>query len=338
MIKYVEAKDVIIEHVGEIEEWVYDIEVCNAHNFFANDILVHNSCYFALSSILKKLIGKDKLEYSNELIDAIDDFCEGFIAPKIAKENENIANELNAPFNCLAMKREKICESAFWQAKKRYAVKVWDDEGLRLKEPKIAITGLEIKRSSTPKFAQKKLMSLVELLLSEKANEAPNVLKGYRKDFMRADLIDIGLPMGINSMPTQGDYVAALNMGRKMVIPQHIKGALIFNELIRLCELEGIYRPCANGTKVYRYLLKPNPITNLFSKNVDTLDIRLSDAKIDVICIPQELESNKILDFFADFIDRDKMFGVAMGDAGERMIEACNISSTSANTLDAFFC
>ena len=85
MIKYLEIKDVIIEDLGKIEEWVYDIEVKNAHNFFANDILVHNSCYFALSSILKKLIGKEKLEYSGELIDAIDNFCEGFIAPKIAK-------------------------------------------------------------------------------------------------------------------------------------------------------------------------------------------------------------------------------------------------------------
>ncbi len=34
-----------VEDLGIIEEWVYDIEVEDNHNFFANNILVHNSAY-----------------------------------------------------------------------------------------------------------------------------------------------------------------------------------------------------------------------------------------------------------------------------------------------------
>ena len=293
-----------------------------------------DSCYFSLEAVIKKLSGRATLEYTDELITDIDNFCNGFIAPRVDKENKAIAEDLNAPFNVLAMKREKICESGFWVAKKRYAIKVWDDEGLRLREPKYSIVGLEIKRSNTPKFAQKKLMELVQLLLSEKDKDAPKLLERFRTDYNRASVLEIGLPTGINSMVNENDFITAT---KKPVIPQHIRGALVYNQFLSLKGLTGTYRKIGNGTKVYRYLLKPNPIAKLFSKHSNSLDARLQGGRVDVICVPQELEDTDILKFFEDFIDRDRMFGVALGEAGVRMVEACGISTSTETSLDAFF-
>jgi DNA polymerase elongation subunit (family B) len=293
-----------------------------------------DSVFLCLKAAISKLTQCDNFKYSNELIDSIDKFAEGFIAPLIDKENAAIGEELNAPFNVLKMKREKICESGFWVTKKRYAVKVWDNEGLRLKEPKYAITGLEIKRSNTPKFAQDKLLELVKVLLGDNANNAPKVLEDFRKEYLKGNILEIGLPVGVSSMVSVKDYVKA---AKKPVIPQHVRGALVYNELVRLKGLEGTYRQITNGTKVFRYLLKPNPISKLFAENAHELDPRLGNARVDVICIPQTLENNGILEFFEDFVDRDKMFGLALGEAGQRMVEACGIHAAASNSLDSFF-
>jgi len=53
------VEDFEIEDLGIVEDYVYDIEIEHNHNFFANDILVHNSCFFDLEpnfylNILKK--------------------------------------------------------------------------------------------------------------------------------------------------------------------------------------------------------------------------------------------------------------------------------------------
>ena len=63
---------------------------------------------------------------------------------------KKLGNYTNAYSNKMSMKREVIADKGVFVAKKRYALNVLDDEGLRLKEPKLKVMGLEIVRSSTP--------------------------------------------------------------------------------------------------------------------------------------------------------------------------------------------
>lgn len=47
-----------VEHIGEFQdEYVYDIEMSDdtEHTFFANNILVHNSVYVSIQSVIEKL-------------------------------------------------------------------------------------------------------------------------------------------------------------------------------------------------------------------------------------------------------------------------------------------
>ena len=57
---------------------------------------------------------------------------------------------MNAYENKMHMGREVIAERGIWTAKKRYALNVWDSEGIRYEEPKLKIMGIETTRSSTP--------------------------------------------------------------------------------------------------------------------------------------------------------------------------------------------
>jgi hypothetical protein len=58
-----------VECLGEVDGYVYDIEVDDTHRFFANGILVHNSVYFCLDPVIQKFnIPKDQRRVALEKI------------------------------------------------------------------------------------------------------------------------------------------------------------------------------------------------------------------------------------------------------------------------------
>lgn len=61
--KMIETDNFIVQDSGIQKNWVYDIEVENNHNFFANNICVHNSIYLSLEKLIKKKFGA---EYEEE--------------------------------------------------------------------------------------------------------------------------------------------------------------------------------------------------------------------------------------------------------------------------------
>ena len=78
--------DFEIEDLGITDEFVYDIEVEDNHNFFANDILVHNSLYLCVEPFVE-LKCKD-LDFS-EKIEKIDQFLKKIIQPKMRHHLDN---------------------------------------------------------------------------------------------------------------------------------------------------------------------------------------------------------------------------------------------------------
>lgn len=82
--------------LGIQEEDVFDIEVEDNHNFFGNDILVHNSIYLTVSPFVKKFQEKNP----NAGISEITDFCveleNKLIDPKVQEFIDLYAHELNA--------------------------------------------------------------------------------------------------------------------------------------------------------------------------------------------------------------------------------------------------
>ncbi len=159
-MKYIDQFE--IEDLGVQELDVYDIEVDDNHNFFANDILVHNSVYFSMTPMLDQY-GKaetieDKLAFINKGIDKV-------ILPKIEKNDAEIMSGMNVYKQTLFMNREVIAQSAIFLEKKKYACYIKDDEGIVLDEPKIKVKGFEIVRTSTPQVIRNKLKDTLKVLL-----------------------------------------------------------------------------------------------------------------------------------------------------------------------------
>ena len=92
----VETDDFTIEDLGMQEQWVYDIEVDDNHNFFGNNILVHNSNYFTVAPFVKKAF-KDKPNATKaEKADFCNNFYQQIVDKFVQKSIDDLGNELNA--------------------------------------------------------------------------------------------------------------------------------------------------------------------------------------------------------------------------------------------------
>ena len=97
-----------ITSLGIVEEWVYDIEVEDNHNFFANNILVHNSCYITLKPMVEKYY-KDVPD--EKLVSIIDKIAKEKITPIINKHCLDLQTYTNAYRNMISFKQESISKN-----------------------------------------------------------------------------------------------------------------------------------------------------------------------------------------------------------------------------------
>ena len=94
MIEIIEEFE--IEDLGIQEEWVYDIEVEDNHNFFGNNILVHNSAYYHIEPFMNAYIIKNPDQSMDDYVTVADNFEKTVIAPVIQKCIDDFSKELNA--------------------------------------------------------------------------------------------------------------------------------------------------------------------------------------------------------------------------------------------------
>lgn len=187
------AKDyapIIVENVVPIDYdgYVYDIEVDNdAHRFFANDVLVHNT-----DSVFVKLLVSTK-EEAVKL---------GFeIAEIVNASYDEFAREvLGVTEHKFHIKFEKLYRRFFQSGrKKRYAVHIIWKEGVDF--DKVDISGFEFKRSDTPAVIKRVQYTLLEKVIH---GEDESAVKAYLREEIRKyrsgaySLDEIGIPGGIS--------------------------------------------------------------------------------------------------------------------------------------------
>lgn len=247
--------DFTVECIGEHEEYVYDIEVEETHSFFANNILVHNSVYYHIEPFVnKKFGGDDKANAHNpEVVDWCDRFEQQVIQPIIKDTIKQYSEVLNIfDEDKIGVEREIIADAAVLVAKKKYFARVLDSEGVRydLNDPYIKIMGLEIAKSSTPKWVKMKLEESIGVILDQDQAGVRAWRDKTRLEFLDQDIEDISMVQGISSL----DY----NLGDKGV-PQGSKSALSHNAWVMQQGLEDEIPLLQAGEKYKRcYIKEPN--------------------------------------------------------------------------------
>ena len=224
-----------------------------------------------------------------------------------------LANYVNAYDQKMTMKRENIADRGIWTAKKRYILNVWDSEGVRYKEPKLKIMGLETARSSTPAYFRTKLYDAFKMIVTKTNDDLIKYIEDIKKETNSQDYSEISFPRGVNGL---NKYQSKSDIYQKGT-PIHVRGALLYNYYIRKNNIQNKHQIIQEGEKIkFVYLKMPNPIMenciSYFSE------------------IPKEFGLDNYIDHNLQF---DKSFLKPL----ENVLECIGWTSKKIVTLDRFF-
>lgn len=262
-----------VHDLGVQEEWVYDIEVENNHNFFGNDILVHNSVYYHIEPFMEMYMAKNPGMNIDHYVDWADGFEKKVIQPTIERTIEDFAHELNA-YNKgkIGAEREIIADAAVFTAKKKYYARVRDSEGTRFPEdsPYIKVMGLEIVKSSTPLWSQKYLKQAIPHILDKDENDLRDWVSTIKGEFIKAPLTDISSVSGVKTVKYNPNDLD--KNGRPKSINIGTKAAQACNEYIEENNLQSKYSFIQSGDKTKRlFLVEPNKFhSNIVAYTTDS--------------------------------------------------------------------
>ena len=191
-----------------------------------------------------------------ELIDFLDSAAKKAIQPVLDKSMEELGRRLNCTDNRLKFKREVIASSGIFVAKKRYALCVYDKEGVRYTKPWIKIMGMETARSSTPQLVRDKLKRAIEIILMENEQSLIYFVSNFRKMFFEQPIEKVAFPRGISGLEVYDDPDTIY----KKSTPIATKAALLHNHQIKKLNLQEAYPLLKEGDKIkFIHIKVPNP-------------------------------------------------------------------------------
>lgn len=264
----VPLEQVKIEDLGVQDECVWDLET-ETHDFFVNGILVHNSNYYTVEPVVEAWL-KD---HPDAGFDEICDFCLKFekerIQPCIQRCIDDFADQFNAPNKwSMSAKKEVLCDVIFICAKKRYAARVVDDEGVRLarEAAHIKVQGLDLVRSMTPRWCKKHLSEAIPVLFDADERSLITWLDSIKSDFIKQPLGEVAAVQGISSLNYSIDAKG---------LPLHVRSALVYNKFILDNNKTDVFSPIQAGDKPKRIFLREgNPF---HSNTISWLDDQFTE-------------------------------------------------------------
>lgn len=268
-----------------------------------------DSIYINMESLVDTLNTSDV----NIITDALDKFCETKIQKIINECYEELARYMNCYQQKMFMKRETIADKGIWKAKKMYILNALDIEGVRFEQPQIKIQGIEAVRSSTPNVCRKKIKEALKIIMDKSEEDVQRFISDFRAEFNNHKFDEVSFPRGMNGI---NDY-ADRSMIYKKGTPIHVRGALLYNHMLKELNLLDKYEQIGDGDKIkFCYLILPNPIKENVISVLDTM--------------PAEFKLEK-------YIDYDKQFEKTFLEPLKSILDVIGWSTEKRNTLEDFF-
>lgn len=185
-----------------------------------------------------------------QTVSALDKFCKEKMEPLIARSLSDIATYFNVADPCLMMVRDVIADKGVFLAKKRYILNVWDAEGVRYNQAMMKVMGLEMIKSSTPAVCRDILKSSISIIINGEQRDLWSYLSDERKKFNKLKFEEVASPRSVNGL----EKYAESEKG----VPIHVRGALMFNEMLLRTGLDKEYEPIHEGEKIRFCYLRPD--------------------------------------------------------------------------------
>jgi len=214
---------------------------------------------------LDDLVGQCGLENrpTAEIVTFLDKVCEDRLEPFIDKCYQHLSEYVNAYDQKMKMKREAIANKGIWTAKKRYILNVWNNEGVSYAEPKLKMMGIEAVRSSTPAACRANIKKCINVIMNQEEDDVIKFIEKFRAEFKQLPFEDVAFPRGCKGMTEYAD----LNTIYRKATPIQVRGALVYNHILKLKKLDQRYQLIQEGDKIrFCYMKLPNPINeNVFA-------------------------------------------------------------------------
>jgi DNA polymerase elongation subunit (family B) len=248
-----------------------------------------DSCYFSAYPILREEIERGEVEWTKE---SIIDTYNALAKAVSATFPEFLHKKLNVPIKrstgVIASSRETVSESGIWMVKKRYAVLMFDKDGIRLdvggKPGKVKAMGLDLKRADTPKLVQQFLSDiLMDTLTGKGENAVIAKIKEFKEKFEALKPWQMGTPRAVNKLSHYRDKLEAAmhkKLGGGVVgnlhVPGHVTASLAWNNLKDIHKDQHAMK-IIDGQKVIVCKLKETSNNNLSSIAYPVDEVHLPD-------------------------------------------------------------
>lgn len=243
----------IIRTVGKaLDEYLN--KICGTKDVMYSFYSDTDSCYITLDPLVKKYYAGKSTE---DIVKILDKICEDKITEAINAACADLADYTRAFEQKIWFKREAIATRGLWVAKKRYALNVYNNEGVQYAEPKLKVMGLEIVRSSTPEAIRRLLKEAVSVAITKDENALQQFILQAREKYDKLSPEEISFPRGVNNL---AKYTSRADIYAKGS-PMHVRGALLYNHYIKERGLDHKYQSIQEGEKIrFIYLRTPNTI------------------------------------------------------------------------------
>lgn len=212
-----------------------------------------DSLYIEFNDLVKQTIDSRDPKV---VIPYLDRLCNEVFEKEIDRAFNNLAKYTNAMAQRMVMKREVLADRGIWIAKKRYILNMWDKEGVRYDEPHLKMMGVEAIRTTTPYVCREKIKEAFKIMMQKTEADLQAFIKDFKSEFFALPFEDIARPSNCNNLAQYTDKSQIYKKGT----PIHVKGALIYNHMLKEYGLEKQFVEVQEGEKIkYTYLKLPNP-------------------------------------------------------------------------------
>ncbi len=218
------------------------------------------------------------------------------------------------------IKQEVIAKSGLFVTKKRYGLKIINDNGKKVN--KMMVKGLDTVRSSFPTAMRDMLSKLLEDILMDVPKEKLDKFIINFKNSMRLMEVDkISIPTGVKNIGKYIDKDRKMFSEYKKGTPVHVKSAIAYNDLLKHYNQDKRYEKISNGSKVKWVYLKNN------------------NLGLDTVAYKGYEDPPEIMNFIRDFINPSKLYKQALEKKIMMFYEALGWDepTDATKTMERFF-
>ncbi len=259
-----------------------------------------DSVYFSAWPVIKKEVEAGRMEWNREICVQLYDTIADGVNESFPAFMERACHCPRAMGEIIKGGREMVASKGLFIKKKRYAVLIYDLEGVRLdthgKPGKVKAMGLDLKRSDTPKIVQDFLSEiLLDVLTGSNKDDVIKKVREFKIAFSERPAWEKGTPKRVNNLTK---YTAEEERLGKANMPGHVRAAMNWNRL-RKMHSDNYSMQIVDGMKTIVCKLRDNPLglTSVGYPTDEThipqwfKDLPFDDSEMESTIVDQKVEN-----------------------------------------------